>query len=215
MTELFPLTFYHQKPLSGIDSPYYMVVLHGLGDSLNGFSFLQECLGIQNLNYLLFNAPDTYYTGFSWYDIYENPLPGIQRSKKLLEETFDKLTTDLKVDLQKTFLLGFSQGALMTFEFGTRYGENLAGYIPISGYTQDPNLILKEANKKVIHSTDWFVSHGTQDDVIPIEKVRKQMTLLKNSGFKLNYKEYQKGHSIEPVEEIKDIKHFISSRIQK
>ena len=46
-----------------------MVVLHGLGDSMEGYRWLPEMLGLPWLNYLLVNAPDAYYGGHSWFDV--------------------------------------------------------------------------------------------------------------------------------------------------
>jgi len=47
-----------------------LVALHGLGDSAAGMSWIPEALNLPWLNYLLVNAPDEYYSGFSWYDLY-------------------------------------------------------------------------------------------------------------------------------------------------
>ena len=70
-----PLTYAWQPSIS--KSPWLLIVLHGLGDSSEGFLWLQDELGIDSLNYLLLNAPDPYYTGYSWYDI-DDPLAGIE-----------------------------------------------------------------------------------------------------------------------------------------
>ena len=45
-----------------------MIVMHGLGDSLAGFRWITEAMQLPWLNYLLVNAPDEYYGGYSWYD---------------------------------------------------------------------------------------------------------------------------------------------------
>jgi len=105
-----------------------MVVLHGLGHSAEGFLWLQDALGFDSLDYLLLNAPTPYYTGFSWYDLPPNQNPGIANSRKVLEEVFAQLQTD-GYPPENTFLFGFSQGCLMTLEFGARYRRRLAGYI--------------------------------------------------------------------------------------
>ena len=42
------------------------------------------------LNYLLVNAPDDYYGGYSWFDL-DNMAPGVQRSRKLLFDLLDDL----------------------------------------------------------------------------------------------------------------------------
>src|SRR5690242_11076599 len=82
-----------------------LVVLHGLGDSSAGFHWLQDELGIDSLNYLLLNAPEPYYTGYSWYDI-DNPLPGIERSRKLLARVLEQTARE-GYSPDQTFLFGF------------------------------------------------------------------------------------------------------------
>src|SRR5215468_3934030 len=66
-----------------------MIMLHGLGDSLEGFRWLPEALNLPWINYLLVNAPDEYYGGYSWYDFAGNIAPGVLRSRKLLFELLD------------------------------------------------------------------------------------------------------------------------------
>ena len=56
-----------------------MVVLHGLGDSVAGFRWLPDALGLPWMNYLLVNAPDSYYGGFSWYDFAGDQAAGVLR----------------------------------------------------------------------------------------------------------------------------------------
>jgi len=59
-----------------------MIMLHGLGDSIEGYRWLPEALNLPWLNYLLVNAPDEYYGGYSWYDFAGNIAPGVARSRK-------------------------------------------------------------------------------------------------------------------------------------
>ena len=46
-----------------------MVMLHGLGDSIEGYRWLPEAMNLPWLNYLLVNAPYDYYGGYSWFDL--------------------------------------------------------------------------------------------------------------------------------------------------
>src|SRR2546428_8588348 len=66
------------------------VVLHGLGDSVAGYRWLPSLLGLPWMNYLLVNAPDSYYGGYSWYDFEGDPGPGILRSRKMVFELLDE-----------------------------------------------------------------------------------------------------------------------------
>src|SRR5208282_5042127 len=61
-----------------------MLVLHGLGDSLDGWRWFPEVMNLPWLNYLLVNAPDDYYGGFSWFNLDDDITPGVERGRKLL-----------------------------------------------------------------------------------------------------------------------------------
>ena len=186
-----------------------MVVLHGRGDSAEGFTFLPEQLRIDEMNYLLLNAPERYYTGYSWYDLPPNQLSGIERSRELLTQTLDTIFANGYTP-EETFLFGFSQGSLLTLEFGARYGKALAGYIGISGYIYDAQRILKEMNPDV-NANNWLVTHGTHDDVLDVRETRKQVSVLKEGGFVIDYREYRKPHTVLP-EELDEIREWIAER---
>jgi phospholipase/carboxylesterase len=143
---------------SQIPSDKLIVILHGRGDSSEGFRFFPQMMGFDDVNYLLLDAPFEYFTGFSWYDLPPNQLPGIEYSKNILTQTFDLLFED-KYTPEKTILFGFSQGSLLTFEFGTRYQHALAGYIAISGYIFDAPKILTEINP-IVNQDNWLCTHG-------------------------------------------------------
>ena len=86
---------------------------------MEGYRWLPNALDLPWLNYLLVNAPDDYQGGFSWYDIYDNPDPGVKRSRALLEDLLDG-QREFGYPAEQTFLFGFSQGCLMTMEIAMR-----------------------------------------------------------------------------------------------
>jgi phospholipase/carboxylesterase len=188
-----------------------MVVLHGLGDSAEGFLWIQEALAIDSMDYLLLNAPAPYYMGFSWYDLPPHQAPGIARSRKVLNEVFTEIQNDGYLS-ERTFLFGFSQGCLMTLEFGSRYSRPLAGYIGVSGYSTDPEALLREMNPDV-NNGNWLVTHGTDDEVLPVAITRAQMRLFNERGFRIDYREYMKAHTIDVRRELPDIRDWLRHRV--
>ena len=200
-----PLTHIWQPATS--TSQRLVIVLHGRGDSAEGFLWLQEELGIDELNFLLLNAPEKYYTGYSWYDLPPDQLPGIQRSRELLAEVLQQTEREGYSPAQ-TFLFGFSQGCLMTLEFGSRYSRALGGYIGISGYCYAPAAILKEMNPAV-NNDHWLITHGTRDDLLPVEVTRAQIKSLNEGDFRIDYREYSKAHTIDPKREIPEIRAWL------
>ena len=193
-----------------VSSHQLLIVLHGRGDSADGFLWAQDVLAIDSLNVLLLTAPNRYYSGFSWYDLPPNQLPGIRESSKLLAQVLAEAENNGYTP-ERTFLMGFSQGCLMTLEFGARHSRRLAGYIGISGYCYDPEELLREMNFDVNHG-DWLITHGTEDELLPVETTRAQMKLLNDRGFKIDYREYKKSHTIDLGRELREIREWIKGR---
>lgn len=186
-----------------------MIVLHGLGDSSEGFHRLQEELDIPSFNYLLLNAPDSYYTGYSWYDI-DAPRSGVERSRKVLADVIAQTQRE-GYPPDQTFLFGFSQGCLMTLEFGSRYSPALAGYIGISGYCLSPAAILREMSPAA-NNGNWLITHGTEDELLPVAVTRAQIRTLNDAGFAIDYREYAKSHTIDSRRELPEIRAWLTSR---
>lgn len=205
-----PLSYIWQ-PANDDGSNRLMIVLHGRGDSSRGFLWLQDELDIDPLNYLLLDAPNSYYPGFSWYDLPPNRLPGVLQSRGLLTDVLRE-TGKRGYPPERTFLFGFSQGCLMTLEFGARHKDRLAGYIGVSGYCHDTESLLGEMNPEV-NRGDWLITHGTQDDVVDVKTTRAQMRRLQDAGFKMDYREYVKPHTIDSDRELADIRDFLQKRI--
>ena len=200
------LALKHQFFASKTPSKKLMIVLHGRGDSSFGFTWLPPALALEDMNYLLLDAPYDYFGGKSWYDLPPKQLDGILHSRELLAKTLDTVFEN-DFDASKSFLLGFSQGSLLTFEFGARYAKKLAGYIAISGYIYDEKLLLKEINPK-LKTANWLCTHGTNDDVLPFETSKEQVKILQNGGVNINFKSYPKTHTI-AEDELAMIKEWI------
>ena len=183
-----------------------MVVLHGLGDSAQGYRFLPAALAVPSLNYLLVNAPDEYYGGFSWYDYPGEAGPGVRRSRQLLFELLDAQRV-AGFPTEQTFLFGFSQGCLMTLDVGFRYPVRLAGLVGVSGYVHDLPLLLAELSP-VAKVQRMLFTHGTMDPLIPCAAAKAQVEALQRGGLHITWADFPKEHTI-AREEIPLFQQFI------
>ena len=197
-------------PAAEADSKWLMVVLHGLGDSMEGYRWLPEAMDLPWLNYLLVNAPDDYSGGFSWYDIYENPAPGVERSRAALFELLDaQRAAGFSAD--QIFQFGFSQGCLMTMEVAMRYPHRLAGCVGVSGYIHEPEQAIAELSP-VAKEQQILFTLGMFDPLIPADKVKGQLNQLRqDGGLQIQAKEFSKEHTIDAGEELSLIRDFISA----
>ena len=184
-----------------------MVVLHGLGDSMDGYRWLPSAMNLPWLNYLLVNAPDDYYGGFSWYDITGDQGPGIARSRQLLFELLDA-QRERGYPTAQTMIFGFSQGGLLTKEVGARSPHPLAGLVGISGYVWEPEKFV-EGLSPVAAQQRFLVTHGTHDPLIPFSQTREQINLLKAAGLNIQWHEFAKVHTIAGEEELDVIREFV------
>ncbi len=200
-------------PAQEKESRRLMIVLHGLGDSMEGYRWAPEAVRLPWMNYLLVNAPDGYYGGFSWYDFANLPAPGIKRSRELLFQLLDGWR-DKGFPTDETILFGFSQGCLMTIEVGLRYPHLLAGLIGVSGYAHEPETLLKEISP-VAKQQRFLITHGTQDTLIPFAQVKSQVETFQAGGIKMQWREFHKAHTIAGEEELSVIRGFIESCYKK
>ncbi|HTV40571.1 MAG TPA: hypothetical protein VMF08_08350 [Candidatus Sulfotelmatobacter sp.] len=194
-------------PAAEKNSKRLMVMLHGLGDSLEGYRWMPEAMDLPWLNFLLVNAPDAYYSGYSWFDYPDNMAPGILRSRKLLFELLDGL--EIKGFAARDVTLGgFSQGGLMTMDAGLRYQRPLAGLVDISGWVFEIETLLKEL-PPVAREQRLMISHGPYDPLIPFEPVKEQARTLKEAGLSVEWHEFPKGHTIYGEEELSALREFV------
>jgi phospholipase/carboxylesterase len=186
-----------------------MVVLHGLGDSLLGFTWMPPMLRLPWLNYLLVNAPHPYFIGFAWYDI-EDPEPGVLQGRGLLRRLFAELGAQ-GWPAADTVLFGFSQGCLMSLDFALRYEGALAGIVGVSGYAFGLERLPAELHPRAREQA-WLVTHGTDDELLPIARTRAQMEQLRALGVPIEWHEFPKAHTIDPERELPLIRGWIAAR---
>jgi phospholipase/carboxylesterase len=193
-------------PAADKSSRRLMVMLHGLGDSIEGYRWLPEAMDLAWLNFLLVNAPDAYYGGYSWFDYPDNMGPGILRSRKMIFELLDGLQIKGFAPRDVT-LGGFSQGGLMTMDAGLRYPHRLAGLVDISGWVFEIEQLLKELSP-LAREQRLLISHGSYDPLIPFAPVKEQAQTLKKAGLRVEWHEFPKGHTIYGEEELSVLREF-------
>lgn len=187
--------------------PKLMIVLHGRGDSLKPFRWIDEELGLPQMNYLLINAPRKYDGGYTWYAFPPNQRLGVLKARHRLRLLMAELE-EQGWSSQDVFFLGFSQGSLVSCDFGMNYQKPLGGIIGISGYIYFQakwRMRLPEA----AFQTPWLITHGTEDIDLPIVKTRNQVRRMVDAGLPINWQEFDKEHEVEPDIEAPYIRQWV------
>lgn len=192
---------------------HLMIVLHGLGDSLEGYRWLPEVMNVPGLHHLLVNAPDEYYGGFSWFPYPPDHIDAeVQRSRELLFELLDEQRA-AGLAPERTFLFGFSQGCLMSIEVGMRYPHRLAGVIGISGWAHQPHRLLAEQST-VAKDQHFLLTHGSMDPLLPTAMVKDLYDQLAAGGMRIDWRLFPKEHTIYGETEMQAIRTFVKDRMQ-
>ena len=182
----------HQKPKKII------FMLHGYGDSADNFVHIANHLNQIELevNYIALNAPFpviNYSLGRQWFDLYPNGIyiseagskeiniirSEILASVKFIEKNITQILDTYQITYKDCFLMGFSQGGMMTFEFGNYFQEMLGGLAILSGRIMSDDSI----KNKFLSKTPIFISHGNLDEVLPIKVFYSACNYLSKNKF--------------------------------
>ena len=136
--------------------------------------------------------------GFSW----RSPAPrGSWPSMELFRPSAELLmgmvhhwSLENEVDAISFDVAGFSQGGAMTFTLGTLYPEKIGKMGILSGFA--PVGIDKLLSKEFFAGKKVFVSHGTQDDMVPISMAAQTVQLLEQAGAQVSYCQSDIGHKL-------------------
>ncbi len=199
-----------------------MIILHGGAGRMEEARVVADNLEIPRLNYLLLNAPrENPEGGFDWYDGDFNGAlngngtgPGGQPAC-CPREALDKVIFELEeqgFERRHIFWLGFSQGSRVTLEYGIRTIHDYGGFIGISGCCGDVEILTRDMTEQARRS-EWFISHGSMDEINPINGVRSGIKSLAGHGLPVMYCEFEKGHDIDYEFEMPMIRQWVLRRL--
>ncbi len=179
-----------------------LLLLHGYGSNEHDLFDLADLLD-PRLHVISARAPLVLpWGGFAWYHLGGTPgnLVPDPASRAAALDLLTKFVRDLPArigsDPQRTYLLGFSQGAILSLGLAFRAPEQLAGVVAASGYLdpafQSDPLPAALANLPILQL------HGTHDDVIPISAAHATRAILAPELTNYTYHEDPAGHGIHP-----------------
>ncbi|MCB0219524.1 MAG: dienelactone hydrolase family protein, partial [Chrysiogenetes bacterium] len=183
--------------------PPVLIALHGIGSNDKDLIGLQPFLD-PRLYVIAARAPHEYAFpgGYSWFDLGIDQRTGeVSVDIKQIEESRDKIIAFIDeviaaydVDPKRVYLMGFSQGSMMSYTVLAKAPEKIAGIVAMSGRFV-PELF-EELDTSRIKDFPILVTHGTLDDVLPIENGRAARDALEKLPVNLTYKEYPMAHEV-------------------
>lgn len=180
--------FYTHGPASGGQPTQLVVLLHGLGS--NGQDLISLAPFYERvLPDAVFVSPDAPFpcdmapTGFQWFSLQEWSPEAFQRGVEMAAPILDSFISEQMehygIAANKTVLVGFSQGTMMSLYTAPRFPEKLAGVLGYSG-----SLIWEDApDTDSMHKIPVHLIHGDADPIVDVARYYEAKAELEQAGF--------------------------------
>ena len=170
------------------EAEHRLVLLHGWGADADDLMDLGEQLAGEEIELVALRAPEPHPMGVGrqWYDLQQPEWPGLVPARESLRQRLLALGDSLP--LERTAVLGFSQGAAMALDVAS--GLPIAGLIACSGYPH-PGWAPAGPLSRVL------LTHGDQDPVVPPAASAEVLRLLRQGGGWAELLTFAGGHTID------------------
>ena len=159
------------KPEKNVDIHNAIVLLHGYGGDGKDISML-SLNWKRHLPNTIFICPNGHEpcpinpSGYQWFDLSKDDpdyiLEESFKAEKKLNKFLDEVKNEYKIDNEKIYLSGFSQGCMMSINIGLTSEKKFNCIIGFSGKIINLNN-LKRRRK---NHTDILLIHGDKDDIV-------------------------------------------------
>ncbi|GAA4971166.1 alpha/beta fold hydrolase [Algibacter aquimarinus] len=193
-------------------------MLHGYGSDENDlFSFSAELP--EELFIISVKAPYPMQPfGNAWYAINFDNEKGkwsdneqAKQSRDLIANFIDEAVTKYPVNKNNVSLLGFSQGCILSFAVALSFPEKVKNIVALSGYVNQ-DIIAGNLKEKDYSNLDFYCSHGSVDQVIPVQWAQQTSPFLKQLNIKHSYSEFPVGHGVAP-QNFYEFREWLKSRV--
>ncbi|WP_300629043.1 dienelactone hydrolase family protein [Pseudomonas sp.] len=213
-----PLSYLEQTQDEARNQPL-VIFLHGFGSNEEDLFDIKDALP-STWTYLSVRAPmPVEPNGFRWFTKtpgdgdYDGVTADLQSSAKLIEDFVVKATAKYHTQSDRVFLVGFSQGAIMSYEVGLRKPELLRGIAALSGSVL-PVLKAELKPNEALGKLAIFIGHGTLDQPLPYALGTRANEALQGLGLKPQFHGYPgMNHTISEAE-IQDLKAWLEKSLK-
>lgn len=191
------LTAVHQAPRKPAPGrPPLLVLLHGFGANEHDLLPMAKRLD-PRLAVASFRGPyEIRPGGYSW--VNGNTADELDNARRMVIECIDQVADSTGADRGRVYLAGFSQGATLTLAIALTEPEKIAGAAVLSGRLAAA-VRDHHATPERLRGFPILVTHGIDDQQIPIRSAHDIRKALKPMGLAVDYDEFEAGHYISDV----------------
>lgn len=207
------------QPKVEASTPPLLLLLHGVGSNEHDLFGLVPYLDKRFL-IISARAPNTLGPGsYAWFEVdFTSQGPVInpaqaEASRQTLIAFLKEAVKAYGADPKRVYLMGFSQGAIMSASVALTQPELVTGVVLMSGRVL-PEIQPLIASNEELTGLPFLVVHGTADMVLPVSYGRASRQLLSSLPVKLTYHEYRMGHEVSQ-ESLADVTAWLSAQLDE
>ncbi|UOB26056.1 phospholipase [Pseudomonas orientalis] len=212
-----PLSYLEQTQGDARNQPL-VIFLHGFGSNEEDLFGIKDALP-STWTYLSVRAPlPVEPRGYRWFTKTDEPeyngkTDELSSSARLIKDFVVKATAKYHTQSDRVFLVGFSQGAIMSYEVGLRRPELLRGIAALSGSVL-PVLKAELKPNDALGKLAIFIGHGTLDQALPYALGTRANEVLAGIGLKPEFHGYAgMNHTISEAE-VQDLKAWLEKSLR-
>jgi phospholipase/carboxylesterase len=152
-------------------------------------------------------------SGYSWRERFDSSQFGRPTIEQLrsgaegLIRLVDEYSASAGIDASTFDVMGFSQGAAMSNVLAFLYPQRIRKAGILAGFV--PGGLEELVQQRPLQGKPFFVTHGTKDDMVSIERARESIAILEGAGANVTYCEDEVGHKVS-VSCLRALKDFLA-----
>lgn len=170
--------------------------LHGIGYTEKGMLSLVEDLK-EEFILIGIRGNLTFNEGYAYYYLksYGNPERELfDSSVENLKEFIENASNQYPIDEDRKYLIGFSQGAILSMSLALVLGDSVKGIVAMNGYI--PEFVKEEFPLRSIQNTSFLITQGEKDEIFPLNVGIENYEYLRQNAGPVKYIIYPTGHEV-------------------
>lgn len=192
-----PMIYEIRLPKNVVPGQKYpaLFVMHGIGSNEKNMLSLVD--GLDDFYIFSVRGHLTQGPGYAYFTIQGYGKP----HREVFDEGIEKLSTFIDyasdkypINSKQQYLMGFSQGAIVSMTLALKLGNKIKGVVALSGYI--PQFVKEEYMINRGENLAVFVSHGEYDQILPYEWGKENVDTFTKLGVPVTFTSYPEGHTV-------------------
>lgn len=213
------LVYRMKEPSKKTDKTPVLIMLHGYGSNESDLFDISNSLDGRLMVFSLRAPNEINGGGYCWYPMeflqgqkFKYDYAEAKKSRIKILSFISNACKAYNLDSTNVFLMGFSQGTIISYDVALAAPKKIKGVLALSGRLLAESSALK-TDWEAVAKLKFFIAHGKSDNVITIADAEKTVEFLKTKkATALTYNSYEMPHSING-KELNDLKDWITKAI--